>query len=110
MTGAVDISGEAHAYLSRLLTHLHPQCEPLPDLMGLCTQIDNALTEIKTLRAALAEVVRVAVEKEREACAFLAEKSGDGIEDVTTSWEEGFADGAVEIAAAIRVRSEGDTR
>jgi hypothetical protein len=35
---------DAHAYLSRLLTHHAPQCEPLPDLLGVCTQIDNLLT------------------------------------------------------------------
>lgn len=34
---------QAHAYLSRLLTACAPTCEPLPDLMGVCTQIDNLL-------------------------------------------------------------------
>lgn len=34
---------DAHAYLSRLLTHYAPECEPLPDLLGLCSQIDNLL-------------------------------------------------------------------
>ena len=38
------IEREAHAYLSRLLTHYAPDCEPLPDLLGLCSQIDNLLT------------------------------------------------------------------
>ena len=37
---------EVHAYLSRLLTHYAPQCEALPDLLGLCSQIDNLLTGI----------------------------------------------------------------
>lgn len=32
-----------HAYLSRLLVHHAPWCEPLPDLYGVCTQIDNLL-------------------------------------------------------------------
>lgn len=34
---------QAHGYLSRLFTHHAPQCTPLPDLMGICTQIDNLL-------------------------------------------------------------------
>jgi chromosome segregation ATPase len=34
----------AQAYLARLLTHHAPTCEPLPDLDGLCSQIDNLLT------------------------------------------------------------------
>jgi hypothetical protein len=42
---------QAHSYLARLLQNTHPQCEPLPDLWGLCTQIDNMVTEIPKLRA-----------------------------------------------------------
>jgi len=42
---------QAHSYLARLLQNTHPQCEPLPDLRGLCTQIDNMVTEIPKLRA-----------------------------------------------------------
>lgn len=34
---------EARAYLGRLLTHYAPQCEPLPDLLGVVSQIDNLL-------------------------------------------------------------------
>jgi len=34
---------EAHGYLSRLLTHYASQCEPLADLLGVCSQIDNLL-------------------------------------------------------------------
>lgn len=41
---------QAHSYLARLLQNTHPQCEPLPDLWGLCTQIDNMVTEIPKLR------------------------------------------------------------
>lgn len=40
-------AAQAHAYLSWLLVHAAPQCEPLPDLMGLCTQIDNLLTGLQ---------------------------------------------------------------
>lgn len=32
---------EAHAYLAGVLKTVAPQCQPLPDLLGLCTQIDN---------------------------------------------------------------------
>lgn len=34
---------QAREYLSGLLTHFAPQCKPLADLYGLCTQIDNLL-------------------------------------------------------------------
>ena len=38
-----DKLAAAHAYLSRLLTHYAPQCEPLASLDGVCSQIDNLL-------------------------------------------------------------------
>lgn len=38
---------QAHAYLSRLLMDFAPQCDPLPSLLGLCSQIDNLLTGMK---------------------------------------------------------------
>lgn len=41
-----DKLAAAHAYLSRLLTHHAPQCEPLADLDGVCSQIDNLLCRI----------------------------------------------------------------
>lgn len=34
---------QAHGYLSRVFTHHAPQCTPLPDLLGVCTQVDNLL-------------------------------------------------------------------
>ena len=34
---------EAREYLTRLLKTCAPQCEPLPTLEGLCTQIDNLI-------------------------------------------------------------------
>jgi hypothetical protein len=40
-----------HAYLSRLLTHYAPDCEPLPDLLGLCSQVDNLLTGLNQAKA-----------------------------------------------------------
>jgi hypothetical protein len=33
----------AYAYLSRLFVVCAPQCEPLPTLLGVCTQIDNLI-------------------------------------------------------------------
>ena len=50
----------AHAYLSRLLTSCAPKCEPLPDLMGVCTQIDNLLTGLRSTPAPRDEVQEVA--------------------------------------------------
>ena len=41
-----DVMGcqaDGYGYLSRLFKHLAPQCEPLPDMLGLCTQIDNLI-------------------------------------------------------------------
>lgn len=34
---------EAYRYLRGIFEHVAPQCAPLPDLMGICTQVDNAL-------------------------------------------------------------------
>jgi len=34
---------KAYGYLGRLFLHCAPQCVLLPDLMGLCTQIDNLI-------------------------------------------------------------------
>jgi hypothetical protein len=34
---------EAYDYLRRVFEICAPECEPLPDLMGLCTQIDNLI-------------------------------------------------------------------
>lgn len=40
-------SDDAYGYLSRLFKTCAPQCEPLPDLMGLCTQIDNLIAGLR---------------------------------------------------------------
>lgn len=57
-----DIRDKAQGYLSRCLQALYPNIEPLPDLLGVCTQIDNVLAgqqaEIEKLRAALREIKR----------------------------------------------------
>lgn len=34
---------EAYRYLRRVFEHCAPQCTPLPDMLGLCTQIDNLI-------------------------------------------------------------------
>jgi len=55
---------EAYGYLSRLFVSVAPQCTPLGDLLGIVTQIDNAMVwlqerttaaevDVATLRAAL---------------------------------------------------------
>jgi hypothetical protein len=36
-------TGGAYGYLSRLFVTCAPQCEPLPTLLGVCTQIDNLI-------------------------------------------------------------------
>lgn len=72
---------EVYGYLSRLFLHYAPQCEPLPTLPGLATQIDNLLVgmrrqeeynaavaaeladQVNELVAALKGVVRVADRK-----------------------------------------------
>ena len=50
-----DILDKAHGYLSRCLQALYPKIEILPDLLGVCTQIDNVLAgqqaEIEKLQA-----------------------------------------------------------
>lgn len=34
---------KAYGYLCRLFEVCAPQCTPLPDLIGICTQIDNLI-------------------------------------------------------------------
>lgn len=48
---------EASGYLGRLLLAIHPQIQLLPDLIGRCTQIDNAFTGEKEAREKLAAFV-----------------------------------------------------
>lgn len=49
---------QARGYLWRnVLAPLHSGLVPLPDLLGVCTQVDNALTEIERLRAALRDAI-----------------------------------------------------
>lgn len=40
---AVKERDAAYGYLRRVFEHVAPQCTPLPDLMGICTQVDNVL-------------------------------------------------------------------
>ena len=57
-----DIRDKAQGYLSRCLQALYPKIEILPDLLGVCTQIDNVLAgqqaEIEKLRAALKDMAK----------------------------------------------------
>lgn len=96
----------AHSYLSRLLVHVAPQCEPEPSLLGLCTQIDNGfaglsaqvhtLTEARDgLRADL-ELVRKALRDrsqqfhraERERTSTFAGSHGQRMCRVYDNWED----------------------
>jgi hypothetical protein len=60
------VSDEVRGYLSRLLQSLHPAIDLLPNVLGVCTQIDNVLAgqreEITLLRAALATARREGME------------------------------------------------
>lgn len=42
---------QAYGYLSRLFKEVAPQCEPLPNLLGVCTQIDNYIAGLRALPA-----------------------------------------------------------
>ena len=43
----LDQQSEAYQYLKRLFLHMAPQCCVLPDLLGVCTQVDNAIAGLK---------------------------------------------------------------
>jgi len=60
----VEERDKAHGYFSRCLRDLNSNIEPLPDLLGVCTQIDNALAGQKAENARLREALiltRIAV-------------------------------------------------
>lgn len=50
---AKDQETEAYQYLKRLFLHMAPQCCVLPDLLGVCTQVDNAIAGLKIDNAEL---------------------------------------------------------
>jgi hypothetical protein len=54
LEGALKERDIAYGYAVGLLTALAPQCSPLPDLLGVLTQIDNATVWTKKLEASLA--------------------------------------------------------
>lgn len=39
----MDCQSDGYDYLVRLLAACAPECKPLPDMIGLCTQIDNLI-------------------------------------------------------------------
>ena len=57
---------KAQGYLSRCLQALYPNIEPLPDLLGVCTQIDHVLAgqhaEITLMLEALEKLARLGAE------------------------------------------------
>ena len=56
LTAVTRERDEAKAYLSRLLTHYAPQCKPLSDLDGVCSQIDNLLVGMAEQEATEAQL------------------------------------------------------
>lgn len=107
---------EAYSYAVSLFSHLAPQCEPLPDLIGVLTQIDNATTIIPTLRATIAERDRRIEELEAatkaairaaELALFVIRKQGVM---PNASWERGFdVDLATARALLSGQQDTGDT-
>jgi hypothetical protein len=55
---------KAQGYLSRCLQSLYPNIEPLPDLLGVCTQIDNVLAGQKAENARLLGAINAALTEE----------------------------------------------
>ena len=49
---------QAKKYATMLFASLAPHCQPMGDLIGILTQIDNATTVIPTLNARIAELER----------------------------------------------------
>jgi hypothetical protein len=100
----MDIRDKAHGYLSRCLQALYPKIEILPDLLGVCTQIDNVLAgqqaEIEKLRAALKQARRDALEEAME----IAFKERFCVERYETSPPQAVA--AHNIIEAIRALGE----
>lgn len=68
---ARDQETEAYQYLKRLFLHLAPQCCVLPDLLGVCTQVDNAIVGLKEDKAALLATVEM-LDKRLGVAAFSA--------------------------------------
>lgn len=56
---AKDQENEAYQYLKRLFLHLAPQCLVLSDLLGVCTQLDNAIAGQKAENAELMRLMGV---------------------------------------------------
>lgn len=89
---AKDTEGEAYFYAVSLFLHLAPQCEPLPDLIGVLTQIDNATTVIPDMRKQIADLEARLAEAEI--------RSGQGWAAKRVA-EHALADATKRIEAAI---------
>ena len=76
-----DEAEKARAYLIRnVIVPLHPTCVPLPDLMGICTQVHNITAGLKAERdAATAERDRMKAALEKAAIAAEVESAGHAI-------------------------------
>jgi hypothetical protein len=103
MSELTEGQANAYVYLSRLLTHYAPQCQPLPDLMGLCTQIDNLLVHLSSAAPSVAPDEDSLTRRQREramrhydTCGLCGEggwcDAGRRILDVTRGghWERRF--------------------
>lgn len=94
---------EAYGYLSRLLTSYAPQCEPLPDLMGLCTQIDNLLTG---LRFGHREGQPTMADAAEMLWVVLANVSGGDWTQQSTEWQEAAARWRDNYFAAVKANAD----
>ena len=73
---------DARDYLiNNILLPLHPNIKPLPTLLGVCTQVDNAAAEILRLRSELADARRAGWIAGRDAAAEAVEKRACELDD-----------------------------
>ena len=106
-----DIHDKAQGYLSRCLKALYPNVKPLPDLLGVCTQIDNVLAgqqaEIERLRAALKQARRDAREQVARYHDLMAKMAGSLTElQRRSSWVHNESAKAIRSGIDIRVLGE----
>jgi hypothetical protein len=83
---------EARAYLSRLLQIRHPTVEPLPDLLGVCTQIDNALAGLLAERDRLREAVQWFIDNDEtnQGDEPMPEFGGQSWNEINAYWIDGL--------------------
>jgi hypothetical protein len=82
---------KAQGYLSRCLQALYPNIEPLPDLLGVCTQIDNVLAGQKAENARLREALRPFTYTGNVQIGYRVKLNGQEPPPITASEEEAWA-------------------